>query len=459
MAEPHTLRQAAPPEGVRDPKPRPQNLQGLDGLRGVGSLCVVVGHVVGSTWTVEAFDAVSEAALLTKPFGEALTMFFVLSGFLIFLPFAAAFAQDRRMPRTRRYLLARFLRVYPGYVVILLLVNFVLATANVGNMRELKGEALFGTITDPGTLLADLLLVHTLIPGTLSTGVLPSWSLTVELGFYLLVPLLALGMVWIARRRGVPRGLAFALPGLLLVVVGLATRGWLTARFAGVGPEQLADLNWGVNATAVLARSTLAQADLFGYGMLAAAFFAATAGAAPAWWTRRTRIALYAVVGLLAAVSIVLIYRNVPAAPTLCVGVGTALLILLMSDASRRGTAGRNPLIRVLEWAPIRWFGTISLSVYLWHMPVMHWLRLRGFAVESYPSLAAALSLTLAITIALSVVTYHLVERPALSLKGGELGTAGRAVLAAVRRAARWASAPRRRALPAVPDRLPGGSA
>ena len=59
-------------------------------------------------------------------------------------------------------------------------------------------------MTDPLTFAANLLLIQTYVPATVLTGIAPAWSLTTELTFYLVLPLLAAGAALLAgaaRRR------------------------------------------------------------------------------------------------------------------------------------------------------------------------------------------------------------------------------------------------------------------
>ena len=56
-------------------------------------------------------------------------------------------------------------------------------------------------MTEPGPLLLNLSLLHTFVPEHLQTGINPSWSLTTELTFYALLPVLAVWLVGRSSRR------------------------------------------------------------------------------------------------------------------------------------------------------------------------------------------------------------------------------------------------------------------
>ena len=83
-------------------------------------------------------------------------------------------------------------------------------------------------MTDPGPLLLNLSLLQTFFPEHLQTGINPSWSLTTELTFYALLPVLA---VWLVGRSS--RRLALALiPPAVLGAAGLAGRAWAEHLYA-----------------------------------------------------------------------------------------------------------------------------------------------------------------------------------------------------------------------------------
>jgi peptidoglycan/LPS O-acetylase OafA/YrhL len=74
---------------------------------------------------------------------------------------------------------------------------------------------------------------------------------------------------------------------------------------------------------------------------------------------------------------------------------------------------------RVLSWAPFRAVGRISYGVYVWHLPVL--VLLRGFAHwpigARTPAGGLALLGYLAITFAVSLASYELIEKRFLALK------------------------------------------
>jgi peptidoglycan/LPS O-acetylase OafA/YrhL len=141
-------------------------LPALTSLRFFAALSIVVHHVKGLFLPADFFPAIS--------FGRAVSFFFVLSGFILVHVYPS-------LPTGRdvaRFLVSRAARLWPAHLFGLLLV-----------LVFLHHDAPLNT---PGPLLANIFLIHAWIPITEYffgyNG--PSWTISTELGFYLLFPLL-----------------------------------------------------------------------------------------------------------------------------------------------------------------------------------------------------------------------------------------------------------------------------
>src|SRR4051812_409189 len=89
-----------------------QRLPALDAVRALGALAVVAHHV-GFATGVNLSGGPWSGWLARLDVGVA--VFFVLSGFLLFRPWAHAQATARERPKTLRYLWRRALRILPAY--------------------------------------------------------------------------------------------------------------------------------------------------------------------------------------------------------------------------------------------------------------------------------------------------------------------------------------------------------
>lgn len=382
---------------------------GLDGLRGYLALCVILVHTLGM------FAPAVLYRLHADLLGQAIVVFFALSGFLIYLPFMFRILDARPLPSLRDYARGRMFRVYPAYIVIFLIANFALAGVFHTNAMESivpGSDAGTGRILDPGRVLLHLSLLQNYVPSELQTGINSSWTLTVELAFYALLPLVSVlalrfGRTWTGARRY----LLAALPGVFFVVLGAVSRVVAWVLFE-VSDLSLLEAEWGANPLGVFSRSLAVWADNFGWGMLAVVLFAAVqrgvVAAIGPWRPRVFAVGVLVLALAAAAASIVVAPRSLP----FIVAVGSAafILVLVLPTAS-----GVPPLVsRMIDWAPARYIGLISLSTYLWHYPVLLAVLRSGWkAQDTIPGAALTVLVVAVISIALASVTYWLVERPA----------------------------------------------
>jgi peptidoglycan/LPS O-acetylase OafA/YrhL len=380
-------------------------------MRAIAAGTIVLVHVWGFSspdGDALGFDLWIGDALSTLSVG--VTLFFTLSGFLLYRPFAAAIARGGEHMSVSAYFRNRFLRIAPAYWVIFFLCSIVIGTVYLRDAAVLE----VGRLADPAQFLQGALLLHNYRPTTLGIGIGPAWSLAVELVFYLVLPLLVLGAGWFARRAADRRGRVLALlgPPLLLLVVGLT--GKLVAGHVFPGAPTA---GYGNNWHSVVERSFWAQADLFCFGMLAAVAYVEIADGRlrpPTFWRP-----LATGLGLLIFI---------PCAATMHQGehsyllqnTGQALALALIFAAIVIPEATDAPpsrALRFLESPPLVAVGVVSYSVFLWHLPVIVWLNDHGFTVSGWGGLLVNTLIVAAVVGALSALTYHFVERPALRRK------------------------------------------
>ncbi|WP_101951618.1 acyltransferase [Mycobacterium sp. 3519A] len=395
---------------------------GLDGVRGLLCLSIAITHVTGY------YTAHTAHVWKTNVFGFSLVYFFVLSGFLLFLPYVRNVVAERssaRMPNVRDYAVHRLARIMPAYLVICLIVNFVLRLSYVDNASLMPDDAKtgIGVITAPGELLANLALVQTYFPAYIQTGIGPSWSLTLEYAFYLSLPLLGFAVFGLRKRSGRnPFVVAMVAPTILLLV-GLIGRALIPVVDRYAGTTDFILLNWGPNIAAVFTKSILTNADNFAMGMFAAIVFVGIErGALPQRISRRIRMA--SAVAILPVLVVSAAFFGIAVQfVTAGVGVVAALMILIVVVPLAHGR--KSKLATFLDVRPIRYVGEISLSAYLWHFPMLLLLgKLGWMAGDTLPGMLHNIVLLLAVTILAATVTYYLVEKPSMNyarrLRGGK---------------------------------------
>ena len=149
----------------------------LTGLRFFLALWVILHHLTGPGQKLEATALLLPHGLFTLIRGgyQAVTTFFVLSGFVLTRSYAATLWNQRN---TLRYALGRAARVYPVYLLSLAVVApFILADQ---------------TPDKAGYVAAHLLLVQAWLGAIPVNWNTPAWSLSCEMFFYAVFPLAAL---------------------------------------------------------------------------------------------------------------------------------------------------------------------------------------------------------------------------------------------------------------------------
>ena len=187
-------------------------LPAVEGMRACAAMGVVVTHV--------AFQTGHSSGATGRLFGRfdlAVAVFFALSGFLLWRAHAAAARDLGSRPRTGHYLRSRVVRIMPAYVVAVVVILCLLPDADHAS---------------PTVWLANLTLTQIYVPLTLTGGLTQMWSLSVEVGFYLALPILALLARGLPVRARVP------------AIAALGALSWAWGWLPGHAPEDINPLNW-----------------------------------------------------------------------------------------------------------------------------------------------------------------------------------------------------------------------
>ncbi|MFI6871294.1 acyltransferase family protein [Nocardia sp. NPDC050406] len=186
-------------------------------MRGMAALGVVVTHVAFQTGAT----GMPVLGRVWERFDMAVAVFFALSGFLLWRPHAAAARGLETAPKAGRYLLHRAARILPAYWAVVIAVLILLPSA-----AHSAGFRVW---------LSNLALLQVFVPLTLTDGLTQMWSLSVEVAFYLLLPLLAFAFAWLRGDRA-----RWRVPAI--TALGLVCLGW---NFLPVPtPEAIHSDNW-----------------------------------------------------------------------------------------------------------------------------------------------------------------------------------------------------------------------
>ena len=308
-------------------------------------------------------------------------LFFVLSGFLLSLPFLAAVRGERPWPRLAHFWAQRCRRVLPAYYVqfFLLFIAAWIAT----------GVAPMGL----SKVLAYLGMEFLLYP---NLGPLPNpvwWSLPVEWHFYLILPLLAL--LFVRLRWG------------LVAVLALA---WVVAfRLFCVNLFYVGDPEAPVWYTTLMHLPS--RIDEFVFGMIAAWFHARAPRGATRWPALAAGVVLLAwFVHRLGVLGDPLLTVRMPDLLWHYSVAGLAFALIVYAAAGESALAQRLFAGRALAF-----LGAISYSLYLWHPIVLKTLA-EHHVLERVGLDGAAWRFTLPVApiLLVSWFSYRFVERPFL---------------------------------------------
>lgn len=151
----------------------------IDGLRFIAILSVICFHV-----PVQLPVRGAHMDLFWYLIGNGkrgVQLFFVISGFILGLPFASHLLKESKAVRLRSYYLRRLTRLEPPYILAILIRIPLLILVMHRPWRFILAHG-----------AASLLYLHSLIFGQMSAVNPPAWSLEVEIQFYCLAPVLAL---------------------------------------------------------------------------------------------------------------------------------------------------------------------------------------------------------------------------------------------------------------------------
>jgi peptidoglycan/LPS O-acetylase OafA/YrhL len=345
-------------------------LPGLDGLRGVAVLAVIGYHLNLGNFLPAGFLGVD--------------IFFTVSGFIITALMLQEHAKTGRIDFAAFYL-RRARRLFPAALLMLLLLvplTPLLLPAALPRLRE-DLPAAFLYVSNWWQIVAQQSYFEAIDQPRLLQHL---WSLAVEEQYYLLWPLAALWLLNRASRTGL---------GMCAALIALASTAWMAWLYA-------TQIDGGDPSRVYLGTDTHLM------GLLAGSALAA-------WWNPwKIRMAspasdeLLNLAGTAALAALIWgMAETHEGTPGLYQGgflLAVMLTCMVIGAATREGTW----VAWLLSTRPMLWLGARSYSLYLWHWPVVVWLR--------PSSQADALELTwvnatrLAITLLCAEASYRWVE-------------------------------------------------
>ena len=346
-------------------------LPAVEGMRACAAMGVVVTHV--------AFQTGHSSGVAGRLFGRfdlAVAVFFALSGFLLWRGHAAA-ARDRApAPKTAHYLRSRVVRIMPAYLTAVAVILTLLPDSDRASLT---------------VWLANLTLTQIYVPLTLTGGLTQMWSLSVEVTFYLALPILAL----LARRLPAKARVA------AIAALGALSWAWAWVPIhteSGINP-----LNWPP-----------AFFSWFAAGMLLAEWVHSPIGLPHRLARRRLPMAAIAVLAYLVAASPLAgpaglaVGSDLQFAVKAAMGAVVAWALVAPLVLDRPDTAHR-----LLGSAAMVTLGRWSYGLFIWHLAA---LAMVFPVIGTFPftgRMPTVLVLTLIFGLAIAAVSYGLIEAPA----------------------------------------------
>ncbi len=371
---------------------RKQRYPLLDPLRGLAAIAILLVH------TATFGDALDDPVYgrLFAHLDIGVPFFFVLSAFLLYRPFVDARENGTSRTRFAAYGKRRFARIAPAYWTVLTVTAIVpgMAGAFTGNWWVYYGLLQSFPVYDAtGTCAVD----------PFHCGVPVAWTLTIEVLFYMMLPLYVVVMAWLGRHWRaslLSRELcgAAVLSGLSVVIQSSIPTSdlhvWLF--FSPIGRGWWFALGLGLAAISVhLDRRPIANSFMNGM---------------------RRMPGVPVCTGLLLYVGAAMTFLepgpslNYPTttidryvAQYLLFGMIAALFIL----PAVFGADGGGVFRRTLRHRSLNWLGKVSYGVFLWHYAAM--ILLLDAGIRGFIPLTL---FTLAITVPCAAASFYVVERP-----------------------------------------------
>ena len=361
----------------------------LDSLRGLSTILIVLYHIsFVSGYTVA--HANSSGAYIDR-LNIGVAIFFVLSGFLIFRPFAHSLIHGSPLPKTRNYYLKRAARILPGYWLAL----FVLAGL----------DAL--TIVNTSGFIRNVFIVHSFTEHNVFTGIRQAWTLAIEMSFYVVVPAFAYIFVRQTKRRDGPVSVSSLLKALSVLFLSAyvfrlfihQTDFWFLKSAHIWLPSHVDTLVLGMGL-AVLVEAPTSSETLSKVRIFLANHTGAFVLSSVFVWFMSANINM--------AIGLNKSEFHIELLGHFLYGLASVLLVAPFCVDSQ------SLLVKAMSLRLFTWLGTISYGIYLWHMAFLE----GNFAEKYMPytendgQVLLRFLVVLPASIAIASLSYYVIERP-----------------------------------------------
>jgi peptidoglycan/LPS O-acetylase OafA/YrhL len=348
----------------------------IDVLRGFAAMSVVVFHVIALfNWT--SFP-VSGPLVWFRIGGNGVDLFFVISGFVIALSAFTRLESSRYADFAKGFARDRFARIAPlYYLTCLIFIVFI-------EPSLIFVPDIWKPILSHAVFLHSWIVMH---QGAIN-GV--NWSVAVEMQFYLLMLLTA---PWLRRAN----------PWIIGVGAIVISWSWRAAAYLLIGIHG----KWGVFPLFVYTTELPGMLDEFAAGILLARLACSTNASAVLARAHAMPFVLPLVSTILVSISLAIYWPNSIywSSPAMVIAFKTLLALTCVAIIATACALQYPRLVKLS--APLRYLGTISYGIYLWHLPVI-------LAIKRVPWVDGprALPPVIILTLMFASLSWHFFERP-----------------------------------------------
>jgi peptidoglycan/LPS O-acetylase OafA/YrhL len=388
-------------QAVVEPPPHHPRFPLTVGLRAMAAIAIIIGHAWFFTDGFGGFTTSLPNRLIVRWDG-VVAIFFMLSAFLLYRPMIANRVGGAAPPTTSAYAWRRFLRLYPAYWVALTILAIFPGLWGAFSHNWWA----FYSLTD----FLDVNHLHSVCPAgeEFRCGLPQSWTLGIDLTFYVILPLYLLLTSLLTRGRSVIAWLRIE-----LAVAALLS---LASLVLGGAPLELRDQAW-------FRYSFAGHFYWFGIGLAVAVVSVYYSNRRV--WPRPLRFiadhpGLCWLAGFAVYIVTVLVFSDAPfvfnfnSSQYLWLNVIQGIGGLFLFLPAVFGNPNRGLPARILGHPLMMWIGVISYGLLLWHGTVAVML---GSLFGSGEGFWTVLIAELVIAVPMACLSYYFVERPLMKLK------------------------------------------
>lgn len=383
-------------------------LDGADGLRAFASLLVVVHHISHQSGNPIEGPGPDWLVPFVSNGGYGVVIFFVLSGFLLGRPFWVALEAKDTFPSMRTYLLRRFARITPGFLIALI-GSLIIALIYGQTPANLETAMRFML----GVIYLNVFVPSAIFPVEVNG---PLWSISYEVWSYLLMPLafLVIFKVPIASSKALVRWM------LWLAVIAAAVA--LHSAYMQIVPKP-ARPDFSVTEFNLRRLGDLWAQRFSIFGMFAIFAIGVLAAAGQLVCAKRPGFSADAIATacLFGAIWICFDFGR-PGDPTATMEGVFGLPynrypLFPMLVGGFLATAPSSHIVgRLIDLQPMRYLAKISFGIYIYHMPILFIVSYALFGpdrmAKTNMDLAMMTGLLLVATIVVSDLSWHRIEKP-----------------------------------------------